>query len=145
MNKNFVLPALTYGVCGVSALVSAAEPSSERTPNIVFIIADDLGYGDISCYGQQKFNTPNIDRLAQEGLRFTQCYSGTTVSAPSRACLISGLHSGHAPIRGNKEVEPEGQAALPEGMASIFKVFKDAGYVTGAFGKWGLGSPGSGG
>lgn len=143
MNKNFVLPALTYGICGVSALVSAAEPSSERTPNIVFIIADDLGYGDISCYGQQKFNTPNIDRLAQEGLRFTQCYSGTTVSAPSRACLISGLHSGHAPIRGNKEVEPEGQAALPEGMASIFKVFKDAGYVTGAFGKWGLGSPGS--
>lgn len=143
MNKIFLLPVLTGGFYGFFPGNGFAESSEPRKPNVVFIIADDLGYGDISCYGQEKFETPNIDRLAREGLRFTQCYSGTTVSAPSRACLVSGLHSGHAPIRGNKEVEPEGQAALPANMESIFRVFKDAGYVTGAFGKWGLGAPGS--
>ncbi len=93
---------LAAGLC----LCACTDTSkvSEKKPNVVFIIADDLGYGDISCYGQQKFQTPNIDRLAEQGMLFTQCYSGTTVSAPSRACLLSGLHSGHAPIRGNKEV-----------------------------------------
>lgn len=139
MGRRFLFPVLASGF----GSIVAGEPAFSQKPNVVFIIADDLGYGDISCYGQQKFQTPNIDRLSQEGLRFVQCYSGTTVSAPSRACLVSGLHSGHAPIRGNKEVEPEGQAALPAGMASIFRIFKDAGYVTGAFGKWGLGAPGS--
>ncbi|MDE5612974.1 MAG: arylsulfatase, partial [Odoribacter sp.] len=123
---------------------NAAVPAKEKkVPNVVFIIADDLGYGDLSCYGQEKFQTPNIDRLAAEGMRFTQCYSGTTVSAPSRACLMTGLHSGHAPIRGNKEVQPEGQMSLPAGIPSIFQVFKNAGYVTGCFGKWGLGAPGA--
>lgn len=123
---------------------NAAVPAKEKkVPNVVFIIADDLGYGDLSCYGQEKFQTPNIDRLATEGMRFTQCYSGTTVSAPSRACLMTGLHSGHAPIRGNKEVKPEGQMSLPAGIPSIFQVFKNAGYVTGCFGKWGLGAPGA--
>ena len=123
---------------------NAAAPAKEKkVPNVVFIIADDLGYGDLSCYGQEKFQTPNIDRLATEGMRFTQCYSGTTVSAPSRACLMTGLHSGHAPIRGNKEVQPEGQMSLPAGIPSIFQVFKNAGYVTGCFGKWGLGAPGA--
>lgn len=120
-----------------------AAKSGKKAPNVVFIIADDLGYGDISCYGQKKFQTPNIDQLAQAGMRFTQCYSGTTVSAPSRACLLSGLHSGHAPIRGNKEVRPEGQMSLPQHMESIFTIFKRAGYITGAFGKWGLGAPGT--
>ena len=122
--------------------MEAAKVTS-KVPNVVYIIADDLGYGDLSCYGQQKFQTPNIDRLAEQGMLFTQCYSGTTVSAPSRACLLSGLHSGHAPIRGNKEVQPEGQMALPQHMESIFQVFKRAGYTTGAFGKWGLGAPGT--
>lgn len=112
-------------------------------PNVVFIIADDLGYGDLSCYGQEKFQTPHIDRLALEGMRFTQCYSGSTVSAPSRASLLTGMHTGHTVIRGNKEVRPEGQAAIPKGANSIFKQFKEAGYVTATFGKWGLGSPGS--
>lgn len=128
-----------------SSSVAAIQPSAtqKKKPNIVFIIADDLGYGDISCYGQEKFQTPNIDRLAQEGMRFTQCYSGTTVSAPSRSCLVTGLHSGHTPIRGNKEVEPEGQFPLPSDIRTVFTVFKNAGYATGAFGKWGLGSPGS--
>lgn len=128
-----------------SSSLAAMQPSAaqKKKPNIVFIIADDLGYGDVSCYGQEKFRTPHIDRLAQEGMRFTQCYSGTTVSAPSRSCLVTGLHSGHTPIRGNKEVDPEGQFPLPSNIRTVFSLFKDAGYATGAFGKWGLGSPGS--
>ena len=73
---------------------------------MVFILADDLGWGDLSCYGQQRFETPNIDRIAAEGMRFTQCYSGTTVSAPSRSCLITGTHSGHTAIRGNRGLQP---------------------------------------
>lgn len=144
MDHRFLLSGLTLGAMAFPFQEGMAG-TPRKVPNIVFIVADDLGYGELSCYGQQKFQTPNIDRLASEGLRFTQCYSGTTVSAPSRACLLSGLHSGHAPIRGNMEVEPEGQMALPADMTSVFTVFKEAGYVTGAFGKWGLGAPGSAG
>lgn len=120
-----------------------AEKFKYKKPNIVFILADDLGYGDLGCYGQEKFETPNIDKLAQNGLRFTQCYSGTTVSAPSRSCLLTGTHSGHTPIRGNKELQPEGQFPLPANARTIFEVLKDAGYKTSAFGKWGLGYIGS--
>lgn len=120
-----------------------AQNTAKEKPNVVFIIADDLGYGDLSCYGQKKFPTPNIDRLALHGMRFTQCYSGTTVSAPSRCSLVTGLHTGHAAIRGNKEIQPEGQQPLPGGSPTIFNLFKSAGYTTGAFGKWGLGFPGS--
>ena len=120
-----------------------AETNKEKQPNIVFILADDLGYGDLSCYGQEKFMTPNIDRLAQSGMRFTQCYSGTTVSAPSRSCLLTGTHSGHTPVRGNMELDPEGQFPLPANARTIFEVMKEAGYKTSAFGKWGLGFIGS--
>lgn len=128
----------------LSAAACADAPKAEQTkPNIVFILADDLGWGDLSCYGQTRFRTPNIDRLAQEGMRFTQCYSGTTVSAPSRSCLVTGMHSGHTPIRGNVELEPEGQFPLPSGAVTIFHDLKAAGYTTGAFGKWGLGFVGS--
>ena len=109
-----------------------AETNKEKQPNIVFILADDLGYGDLSCYGQEKFMTPNIDRLAQSGMRFTQCYSGTTVSAPSRSCLLTGTHSGHTPVRGNMELEPEGQFPLPADARTIFEVMKEAGYKTSA-------------
>ncbi len=116
---------------------------AQQKPNVVFIVADDLGYGDLSCYGQEKFQTPNIDRMALSGIRFTRTYSGTTVSAPSRASLMTGLHTGHTPIRGNKEIKPEGQFPLQEGTFTLFRLFKNAGYVTGAFGKWGLGYPGS--
>lgn len=141
MNQALVLSGIMAGI-GCGQLAQASAPAKEKkTPNVVFIIADDLGYGELSCYGQEKFQTPNIDRLALEGMRFTQCYSGTTVSAPSRACLMTGLHSGHAPIRGNMEVEPEGQMSLPAGINSVFQVFKNAGYTTGCFGKWGLGAP----
>lgn len=117
--------------------------NAQDKPNVVFIIADDLGYGDLSCYGQEKFRTPNIDRLALNGTRFTRSYSGTTVSAPSRASLMTGLHTGHTPIRGNKEIKPEGQFPLPADTFTLFHLFKNAGYTTGAFGKWGLGQPGS--
>ncbi len=125
------------------SVAALASLEAQQKPNVVFIIADDLGYGDLSCYGQDKFQTPHIDRLALNGVRYTRSYSGTTVSAPSRASLITGLHTGHTPIRGNKEVRPEGQAPLPAGTFTLFHLFKNAGYTTGAFGKWGLGYPGS--
>ena len=102
-------------------------------PNIIFILADDLGYGDLGCYGQARIKTPNLDRLAAEGMRFTQCYAGSTVCAPSRACLMTGLHTGHARIRGNAAVP-----LRPEDL-TVAEVLKQAGYQTGAFGKWGLG------
>ena len=141
MNKSLLLSGIAVGV-GIGQVFAATPAKKTKAPNVVFIIADDLGYGELSCYGQEKFQTPNIDRLALQGMRFTQCYSGTPVSAPSRSCLLTGLHSGHTPIRGNREVQPEGQMSLPEGIYSIFSVFKNAGYATGAFGKWGLGAPG---
>src|SRR5450759_37160 len=117
----------------------AAGQTKNPLPNIVYILADDLGYGDLSCYGQQKFSTPNIDRLAREGMLFTQHYTGCTVSAPSRSCLMTGLHTGHTPIRGNKAWEPEGQWPLPAKSFTLAEMLKAKGYITGAFGKWGLG------
>lgn len=142
MNRLLLLSGVVAGV-GIGQVLAVPAAKAKKTPNVVFILADDLGYGDLSCYGQQEFETPNIDRLAGEGMRFTQCYSGTTVSAPSRSSLLTGLHSGHTPIRGNREVRPEGQMSLPAGTRTVFRLFKDAGYVTGAFGKWGLGAPGA--
>jgi arylsulfatase A-like enzyme len=124
-------------------LASCLVEETTRKPNIIFILADDLGYGDLSCYGQKKFTTPNIDRLATEGIRFTQHYAGSTVCAPSRCALMTGLHTGHAQIRGNREVKPEGQVAMRAGTVTISTSLSQAGYATGMFGKWGLGSPGS--
>ena len=112
---------------------------AERPPNIVYILADDLGWGDLSLYGQKYFQTPNIDRIAKEGIQFSQHYSGSTVCAPSRSCLMTGLHTGNTPIRGNFEIRPEGQMAMPAESVTIAEVLKAEGYVTGAFGKWGLG------
>ncbi len=122
---------------------NAENQQNEPKPNIIYILADDLGYGDLSVYGQQHFSTPNIDRLASEGVRFTQHYAGSTVCAPSRSSLMTGLHTGHTPIRGNKEWKPEGQWPMPADTYTMAEMFKEAGYVTGAFGKWGLGYPGS--
>ena len=119
--------------------VFAADPK----PNLIYILLDDAGYGDLSCYGQQKFKTPNIDRLAAEGMKFTDHYSGSTVCAPTRCSLMTGFHTGHTYVRGNREVQPEGQAAMPGNIVTIPRLLKNAGYVTGAFGKWGLGAPGS--
>jgi arylsulfatase A-like enzyme len=120
------------------------EGSLTKTkPNIIYILADDLGYGDLSCYGQQLFRTPNIDKLAAEGMLFTQHYSGATVCAPSRSALMTGLHTGHTPIRGNKEIKPEGQHPIPDSLMTLPKILQAEGYTTGGFGKWGLGFPGS--
>jgi len=114
-------------------------------PNIIFILADDLGYGDLGCYGQQKISTPNIDALAARGLRFTQFYAGTAVCAPSRASFMTGLHTGHTPVRGNRGFQPEGQFPLPDSTRTIARVLQENGYSTADFGKWGLGYPGSSG
>ena len=137
-NYSLLLGGAILTGCGAAP----AEQKAQK-PNIVFILADDLGYGDLSCYGQQRFSTPNIDSLAASGMLFTQCYSGTTVSAPSRSCLLTGLHSGHTFVRGNIEVNPEGQFPLPDGASAMFSALKDAGYRTGVFGKWGLGFVGT--
>ena len=112
-------------------------------PNIVFILADDLGWGDLGFLGQQYIETPAIDRLASRGMFFSNFYSGATVCAPSRSAFMTGLHTGHTPIRGNTEVQPEGQSPMPDSVKNVAKVLKQAGYVTGAFGKWGLGFPAS--
>jgi arylsulfatase A-like enzyme len=119
-----------------------ATESADK-PNIIFILADDLGYGDLGCYGQKQIQTPNVDRLAAEGMWFTDHYAGTTVCAPSRCSLMTGLHTGHTYIRGNSEVQPMGQLPLPEDTVTLPKVLKKAGYATGLIGKWGLGGPGS--
>lgn len=114
-------------------------PEEARKPNIIFIMADDLGYGDLGCYGQEVVQTPNIDQLAAEGMRFTDAYAGSTVCAPSRCCLMTGMHTGHAWIRGNARFP------LRARDVTVAEVLKTAGYRTGLMGKWGLGEPDSSG
>lgn len=144
---SYIILTLTlFGVVIYSCSNEKNKLESEREPikpNVIFILADDLGYGDLSCYGQKNFETPNIDRLAQQGMLFNQHYSGATVCAPSRSALLSGMHTGHTPIRGNHEIGLEGQYPIPDSVLTIAEVFKEAGYSTGAYGKWGLGYPGS--
>ncbi|MBY0506544.1 MAG: arylsulfatase [Bryobacteraceae bacterium] len=110
----------------------------QRPPNIVFIMADDLGLGDLGCYGQKIIRTPNIDRLAREGVRFTQAYSGCTVCAPSRSVLMTGMHMGHTSIRANA-----GGQSLEARDVTVAQLLQRAGYATGGFGKWGLGDLGT--
>ncbi|HUC80316.1 MAG TPA: arylsulfatase [Flavisolibacter sp.] len=125
--------------CGVLLALSADALSQQKKPNIIFILADDLGYGDIGSYGQQKIETPNLDRLAKMGVRFTQFYSGSTVCAPARSSFMTGQHTGHTPVRGNKTFKPEGQTPLHDSVVTIAMLLKKAGYKTAAFGKWSLG------
>lgn len=115
----------------------------DTRPNIIYVLADDLGYGDLGCYGQKAIQTPNIDRMAAEGMRFSRHYAGSTVCAPSRCCLMTGLHTGHSYVRGNREAKPLGQLPLPEGTVTVAGLLKQAGYATGLTGKWGLGGPDS--
>jgi arylsulfatase len=126
-------------------LSSCTEQQQEvpPKPNIIFILADDLGYNELGCYGQEIIRTPHIDQLAAEGMRFTQHYSGSPVCAPSRSVVLTGLHTGHTYTRDNREIKPEGQAPIPDSALTIAEVLKANGYVTGAMGKWGLGFPGS--
>ncbi|HTN76509.1 MAG TPA: arylsulfatase [Pirellulaceae bacterium] len=114
-----------------------------RVPNIVLILADDLGYAELGSYGQTKIRTPALDRLAKQGLRFTNYYAGNAVCATSRCVLMTGLHTGHCVVRDNREVQPEGQYPLPKDAVTIAELLHSRGYVTGATGKWGLGAPGS--
>lgn len=129
------------------------EPESPRL-NVIYIMADDLGYGDIEPYGQTKIHTPHLKRLRERGMLFTQCYAGTAVSVPSRCSFLTGLHTGHAFVRGSKSAFPskltnatgsmlEGQVAMPKGTFTLSSMFKSMGYATGCFGIWGLGYPGS--
>src|SRR6187455_330149 len=115
--------------------VISASAQKNTKPNIIFIFADDLGYGDIGCYGQQKIETPNIDKLAQKGMKFTQFYSGSTVCAPSRSSFLTGLHTGHTAIRGNVSYPPEGQTPIPDSVITFANLVQQNGYATAAFGK----------
>jgi arylsulfatase A len=124
-------------------LFSTVAFAADRKPNIIFMMLDDAGYGDLSCFGQTKFSTPNIDKLAAEGMKLTHHYSGSTVCAPTRCVLMTGVHTGHSFVRGNREIKPIGQHPIPKELVTIPELLKTAGYATGAYGKWGLGNPGS--
>lgn len=141
--KSPFLSVFVLLACGLSAM-------ADSRPNIVFIMADDLGYGDLGCYGQTVIQTPNLDEMAREGMKFTQCYAGSPVCAPSRSVLMTGLHTGHTTVRGNFGQYgvmglggKEGRVPLEREDVTLAEVLKDAGYVTGITGKWGLGEPGS--
>lgn len=123
----------------LSTLLFALRIPAADRPNIIFILCDDLAQGDLGCYGQKLIQTPNLDRMAAEGTKFPQLYSGTSVCAPSRSSLMTGLHMGHCPIRANREIKPEGQMPLPEGTVTVAQLLKGAGYATACTGKWGMG------
>lgn len=136
--------ALLMGAILVSASVETLGQVKDKTPNIVFVLADDMGIGDLGCYGQRKIKTPNIDQLAEGGLLFTNHYSGSTVSAPSRCSLLTGKHTGHGYIRGNKGVKSENgffDLHLPQEEITVAEILKAQGYATMCVGKWGLGGP----
>ncbi len=137
MKRREFLTLSAVGAAGLALPNALRAQKPARKPNIVFLLCDDLGYGDIGCFGQKKNKTPNIDRIASEGMKLTQHYSGSTVCAPSRCVLMTGLHTGHCAKRGN------GGPAIPADTVTIAKLLKKAGYATGMFGKWGLGEAGS--
>ena len=163
MNRRQFLSLTAGGVAAAtisfsgcdSERVAASKPKAlgMAKPNIIFIMADDLGYADLGCYGQKKIKTPNIDRLAAEGIRFTQCYAGSTVCAPSRSVLMTGQHTGHTRVRGNfgkaggvlvtGSGSPQIRVPLELQDITVAEVLKQAGYATGITGKWGLGEPNS--
>jgi arylsulfatase A len=133
-------------ICLPAPMLSQAAPDATRAPNIIFILADDLGYGDLGVYGQRTIQTPRLDQMAQEGIRFTDHYSGSPVCAPARSVLMTGQHTGRTRVRGNHGVNRHGEQVrvpLRAEDVTVAEVLKEAGYVTGMIGKWGLGEPGS--
>ncbi|MEJ5277124.1 MAG: sulfatase-like hydrolase/transferase, partial [Thermogemmata sp.] len=152
MLRAILVTGIAFGLGAGGAGVTdtpAAEPSEPaipggRPPNILLIVADDLGYGDLGCYGQQKIRTPHLDQLAEEGIRFTNAYAGSTVCAPSRCALMTGLHTGHCRVRGNGGGgSPRLNVPLAPNDICIAELLKKAGYATALIGKWGLGEAGS--
>ncbi|MCK5345252.1 MAG: sulfatase-like hydrolase/transferase, partial [Candidatus Heimdallarchaeota archaeon] len=145
IKKYHFVPVLLVLSCIVGSCQSGSrEVNTERSlPNIIFILADDLGIGDLGCYGQQFFKTANIDHLAREGIKFTNHYTGAPVCAPSRCALITGKHTGHATIRQNRSQIGEGRVSLSESDYTIGTLAKEAGYFTATFGKWGVGEDGT--
>ena len=135
MKQFLLLLALLF------ALSITSGAAADR-PNLIWIMADDLGYGDLGCYGQKVIQTPHLDRMAREGLRFTHFYAGATVCAPSRSVLMTGQHHGHTRVRGNAGQTNPAAQALREGDVTVARVLKDAGYATALIGKWGLGNVG---
>ncbi len=134
---NFMLTS------AIAVTAAASSFAAKDKPNFIYILSDDLGYGDLGCYGQKEIKTPNIDRLAKEGVKFSQHYAGSTVSAPSRCVLMTGKHTGHADIRSNKPMPHEGNLPIKASTVTVAELFQNAGYTTGMIGKWGLGFPGS--
>lgn len=132
MNARLLVPLLL--------LISALASTAAEKPNIVFILADDLGYRELGSYGQEKIKTPRLDQLAGEGMRFTRAYSGNAVCAPSRCVLMTGKHPGHAIVRNNRGVKPEGNHPIPASEVTVAELLVKEGYACGAFGKWGLGN-----
>ncbi len=126
-------------LCALAGATSASAAAPAAKPNVIFILSDDLAQGDVGAYGQKTIQTPRLDRMAREGTRYLQAYCGTAVCAPSRTSLMTGLHTGHAPVRGNWEVQPEGQLPLPASTVTVAQVMKTAGYATAVMGKWGMG------
>ena len=141
MKEYKFIPSKIFIIIATIILISAnstkAGKEVSRKPNLIFILADDLGYGDLGCFGQKKIKTPNLDGMAKKGMKLTQFYAGSTVCAPSRCVLMTGLHTGHAYIRGN------GRHNLRPSDFTVAELFKKAGYKTGCFGKWGLGNEGT--
>ena len=144
MDKNRLI-SLSWGLFLASTAAVAQDAADTTKPNVIYLLCDDMGYSDIEAYGQQMISTPNLTRMVNEGMSFTQFYASTAVSAPSRASLMTGQHTGHTKIRGNKEIQPEGQEPLDPNVETLGTLFQQNGYATGCFGKWGMGYPGSGG
>lgn len=136
-SKLMLLPLILSLVLLISCNSSPSKKQEPVRPNIIYILADDLGYGDLGCYGQKEIRTPNIDKMAEEGLRFTSHYAGNTVCAPSRCALMTGLHTGHSLIRNNARVSLRPYDTIVAGL------LKRVGYTTALIGKWGLGNPGT--
>ena len=149
-SKNYLLVLLTLIATVFTSCRSDKEPTDHASPNIILVMVDDMGYGDLGCYGQKVIRTPNIDQLAANGIRFTDFYSGSPVCAPARSVLMTGMHTGHTTVRGNFGkggvtglAGGEGRVPLRDEDVTMAEVLKEAGYYTGMTGKWGLGEPGT--